>query len=143
MTIAVYARESRCKKKTIREYQKADKNTDRLYGNLNMKFIAECPTIKFLRATFCRMRPIHILTTSFISRSTRLCTKHQNMTLLLKQTANPETFAMERIAEEMLRNKLSNHVVFSQWKKIQINEQEQKKIVTRITESEKEKAGFI
>lgn len=50
---------------------------------------------------------------------------------------------MERIAEEMLRNKLSNHVVFSQWKKIQINEQEQKKIVTRITESEKEKAEFI
>lgn len=65
------------------------------------------------------------------------------MTLLFKQTANPETFAMERIAEEMLRNKLSNHVVFSQWKKIQINEQEQKKIVTRITESEKEKAEFI
>lgn len=117
------------KKKTIREYQKADKNTDRLYGNLNMKFIAECPTIKFLRATFCRMRPNHILTTSFISRSTRLCTKHQNMTLLLKQTANPETFAMERIAEEMLRNKLSNHVVFSQWTKIQINEQEQKKLL--------------
>lgn len=89
-------------KKTIREYQKADKNTDGLYGNLNMKFIAECPTIKFLRATFCRMRPIHILTTSYISRSTRLCTKHQNMTLLLKQTANPETFAMERIATKQV-----------------------------------------
>lgn len=51
------------------------------------------------------------------------------MTLLFKQTANPETFAMERIAEEMLRNKLSNHVVFLQWKKIQINEQKQKKLL--------------
>lgn len=40
--------------------------------------------------------------------------------------ANPETFAMEGIAEEMLRNKLSDHVVFSQWKKIQIIEKEKK-----------------
>lgn len=120
-------------------------------ANLHMKFIAECPTIKLSRATFCRMRPIHILTTSFISRSTCLCTKHQNMALLLKALrkqdkevpANPETFAMEGIAEEMLRNKLSDHVVFSQWKKIQIIEKEKKKFVTRIIESEKEKEEFI
>lgn len=101
-----------------------------------MKFIAECPTIKLSRATFCRMRPIHILTTSFISRSTCLCTKHQNMALLVKALrkqdkevpANPETFAMEGIAEEILQNKLSDHV-FSQWKKIQIIEKEKQKLL--------------
>lgn len=57
-------------------------------ANLYMKFIAECPIIKLSRATFCCMRPIHILTTTFISRSTCLCTKHQNMFLLFKPYGN-------------------------------------------------------
>lgn len=106
-------------------------------ANLYMKFIAECPIIKLSRATFCCMRPIHILTTTFISRSTCLCTKHQNMFLLFKALrkqdkevpANPKTFAKEGLAEEMLRNKLSDYVVFSQWKKIQIIDKEKNNLL--------------
>ena len=52
-------------------------------ANLYMKFVAENPTVKMFRATFCRMRPTHILTTNSISRRTSLCTKHQNMALTL------------------------------------------------------------
>lgn len=44
-------------------------------ANLHMRFIEECPSIKLSRAKFCRIRPIHILTISFISRRTCLCTQ--------------------------------------------------------------------
>jgi hypothetical protein len=92
-------------------------------ANLYMKFVAENPTVKLSRATFCRMRPTHILTTNFISRSTCLCTKHQNIALTLKSlrkegidvSVNPESFAKEEALDSKdLKNKLPALVKFSQ-----------------------------
>ena len=121
-------------------------------ANLYMKFVAENPTVKLSRATFCRMRPTHILTTNFISRSTCLCTKHQNIALTLKSlrkegidvSANPESFAKEEALDSKdLKNKLPALVKFSQWKKIEVIEKEKKKYVTRIVEIEKDRQDFI
>jgi DNA-binding Xre family transcriptional regulator len=110
-------------------------------ANLYMKFVAENSTVKMSRATFCHMRPTHILTTIFISRSTCLCTKHQNMALTLKSlrkeridvSANPESFAKEEALDSKdLKNKLPALVKFSQWKKIEVLEKEKKKYVTQL-----------
>lgn len=53
-------------------------------SNLHKKYLSENPTIKLSLASFQRIRPKHILTTSFITRDCCLCTKHQNMALVLK-----------------------------------------------------------
>ena len=102
-------------------------------ANLYIKFAAENPTVKMSRATFC-----HILTTNFISRSTCLCTKYQNMALTLKSlyrkegidvSANPESFAKEEALDSKdLKNKLPALDKFSQWKKIEVIEKEKKTI---------------
>ena len=49
--------------------------------NLHHKFLSENPGTKLSLASFCRIRPNYIRTTSFISRNCCLRTKHQNMTL--------------------------------------------------------------
>lgn len=117
-----------------------------------MRFVAENPTVKMSLATFCHMRPTHILTTNFISRNTCLCTKHQNMALTLKSlrkegiyvSANPESFAKEEALDSKdLKDKLPALVKFSQWKKIEVIEKEKKKYVTRIVEIEKDRQDFI
>ena len=53
-------------------------------SNLHDKFLSENPGLKLSCATFCRLRPRHILLTTLISRSSCLCTKHQNMALKLR-----------------------------------------------------------
>lgn len=52
--------------------------------NLHAKFRAENPEINISRSVFCRRRPLHILPTSFTSRNTCLCQRHQNMSLKLR-----------------------------------------------------------
>jgi hypothetical protein len=52
--------------------------------NLYAKFKAENPTINISFTSFCRSRPKYVLTTAFSSRSSCLCTKHQNASLTLK-----------------------------------------------------------
>ncbi|KAK3102947.1 hypothetical protein FSP39_015174 [Pinctada imbricata] len=121
-------------------------------GNLYEKFAAENPTVKLSKATFCRMRPNHVLITRFISRSTCLCTKHQNMALLLRAlrkggvpvSANPEAYATgEDLLAEELQTKLPDRIVYGQWKRVEVTEKEKKKSVTRIVETDMEKNEFI
>ena len=50
-------------------------------ANLHAKFLAENNHIKVSLATFCRLRPKHILLAAFISRNACLCLRHQNMAL--------------------------------------------------------------
>ena len=56
--------------------------------NLHFKFKLENPDIKISRATFCRLRPTHVLTANFCSRTTCLCSRHQNTALKLKALKN-------------------------------------------------------
>ena len=68
--------------------------------NLHQKFLSENPGTKLSLASFCRIRPNYIRTTSFISRNCCLSTKHQNMTLCIQALKsmgvivplNPENF---------------------------------------------------
>ena len=53
-------------------------------GNRFAKFKAENPDLKISRFKFCSLRPRYILTTSFSSRNTYLCQRHQNMALKLR-----------------------------------------------------------
>lgn len=50
-------------------------------GDLYQKFLAEKAQVKLSLATFCRLRPRHVLPAKFISRTSCLCIKHQNMSL--------------------------------------------------------------
>ncbi|KAK3092943.1 hypothetical protein FSP39_009152 [Pinctada imbricata] len=55
--------------------------------NLYLKYRSEHPEIAISLSTFRRARPKYILPTTFLSRNTCLCTKHQNFRL---QTKNDE-----------------------------------------------------
>jgi hypothetical protein len=132
---------SRCKpgkadmKRSENKTQQTKVLTDYL-ANLHMKFVSENPAIKMSLATFCRMRPKHILPTTFISRSTCLCTKHQNMALVLKSlrkegvkvSANPEEYAKGNdIETPELENKLPEKVLFGQCKRVETTDKGKKK----------------
>ena len=64
-----------------------------------------------LLIVYCRIRPSHVLLTSFLSRSTCLCTKHQNMALTLKTMrkagvttpSNPESYLKEPVKSISVR----------------------------------------
>ena len=68
--------------------------------NLLLKFLSEEPDIRISLASFCRLRPLHIMPVNFTSRNTCLCRRHQNMALKLKAvkyagvqvSTNPDTF---------------------------------------------------
>lgn len=91
--------------------------------NLYRKYISENP-----EATFKRIRPKYILTTHFLSRSTCLCTKHQNFSFKLKMlknaglstTCNPEDFVRQNMTVDC--SKLPNQVVFSTWKRVTVKD---------------------
>ncbi|XP_013401704.1 uncharacterized protein LOC106167464 [Lingula anatina] len=93
--------------------------------NLYMKFTAENPNINISLSTFRRMRPNYVLTTTFISRNTCLCTKHQNFAFKLKMfkmlgvspTTSPDDFVKQEvtISKETLPEKIS----FSIWKRVE------------------------
>lgn len=113
-------------------------------SNLHDKFQSEHPEIKLSLATFCRMRPRHILTTSLILRSSCLCTTHQNMALLLKALKkygisvqlNPESFLKSENPENaLLREILPDEIAHSHWKRIEVTEIGKMKKVMRIVES--------
>ncbi|KAK6167828.1 hypothetical protein SNE40_021766 [Patella caerulea] len=119
--------------------------------NLHKKFLSENPNIVLSLATFCRMRPKYILLTSFISRSCCLCTKHQNMALILKLvrregvmvSSNPETYLKECVSNPVNFDMLPEKIKLGQWKRITVTEKGKEKSVMRIVESEIEKSTFI
>ena len=119
-------------------------------SNLHQKFMLEHPNIELSLATFRRMRPKHILNTSMISRSCSLCTKHQNMALLLRclksngiqVPLNPESFLKQTDKPTELQNDLPVDVKYSQWKRIQVKEKGKTKNVTRIVELSAQRDTF-
>ena len=121
-------------------------------GNLYLKFLFEHPTVSISRSLFCEMRPKNFRLCSFLSRSSCLCTKHQNIALLLKALRklnidvpiNPDTFAKEpKLKEINVKLTADANVTFSQWKRVEIEEKGKKKNVMRIVESEKQKDQFM
>lgn len=122
-------------------------------SNLHAKFVSENPTALISLASFKRIRPAFVLPTAFISRSSCLCTKHQNAALLLKAvkpfidvSKNPEDFIKaERPIEEM-EVELPDEVSFSEWKRVPVavdDKGEKVKMITKIVENKQAKKDFI
>ena len=118
-------------------------------SNLHRKFKSENPTTKLSLASFCRIRPKNILLASFISRSTCLCVRHQNMSLLLKSARN-EKVQVSINADKVLDTKetfladlketvTSEEIVMNQWKRVTI----EKKMVMRVVNQKMTKQEFI
>ena len=124
-------------------------------GNLHKKFLSENPSVKLSLTSFQRIRPKYILPTAFITRHSSLCTKHQNMALLLKALRregidapmNPESFIATDNCESMIdaiSDKLSNtEIKFDEWKRVAIEERGNTKMVMRIVASTKTKHEFL
>ena len=118
--------------------------------NLYEKFKSEHISIHISLSTFSRMRPHHIQTTSFITRSSCLCTKHQNMALILKSLkreglsvpSNPETYLDDTLSVDNLSAKLPDDIRISQWKRTKIEEKNKVKSVMRIVENSMSKQDF-
>lgn len=114
--------------------------------NLHMKFISENPNIEISLSTFRRMRPKYVLTTTFISRNTCLCTKHQNFAFKLKMfkmlgactTTSPDDFVKQGviISKESLPDKIS----FSVWKRVEC---QGGKMKMKIIKEEMERDKFL
>lgn len=122
-------------------------------SNLYAKFVSENEGIKLSFASFCRIRPQHIILTSLITRDTCLCTKHQKMSLTLKAIKR-ENVSVPINGEKMLERKVgiiqdieqnltAEKVVEGQWKRVQIDNKGQTKSVMKIVETEMTKAKFI
>jgi len=77
-------REDTCRvqpgKKDVKQGKQTKVLTDYL-KNLHEKFVAENSELTVSLATFCRLRPEHILLAKFISRNACQCFKHQNMAM--------------------------------------------------------------
>lgn len=124
--------------------------TDFLY-NLYQKFLSENPECTVSFATFCRIRPKHVQLSAFISRSSCLCTKHQNMALTAKTlrkegvnvSANPEVFVKENINREMVLQNVPDSIKVPQWKRIEVDEKGKRKHVMRIVDTAMTKQEFI
>ena len=121
-------------------------------SNLHDKFLSENPTAVISLTSFQRIRPKYILTTSFISRSSCLCTKHQNAALLLKTLQkngmdvpkNPEEFVNLPLPVDEMEEQLRDEITYSEWKRVAVEETNgQKKMVTKIVEVKKDKRAFI
>ena len=109
-------------------------------GDLYQKFLAEKAQVKLSLATFCRLRPRHILPAKFISHTACLCIKHQNVSLkcqTLKKfnivmNENPENLIdkcheLERAMTEMLPNEVTYRV----WKQVNVDEKKKMKVVEK------------
>ncbi|VDI36208.1 Hypothetical predicted protein [Mytilus galloprovincialis] len=112
-------------------------------ADLHKKFSAENPQVKISLATFCRLRPRHILTAKFISRTSCLCIKHQNMALkcqTLKKynifvRENPEhligqSLEIERSMDQLLENRVAYRV----WKQVVVEDKKKMKIIENTVE---------
>lgn len=123
---------------------------DYLY-NLFDEFEAENPDERMSRATFCRLRPKHVVLASFTSRNTCLCQHHQNLALLLRAMkgreattpVNPDKFIAENNDEqikEILAGLQCPSVEYEQWKRVE--DQDGKKCM-KVVKYDVSKAEFI
>lgn len=117
--------------------------------NLFAKFKAENPELKISRAQFCKLRPSYILTTSFTSRNTCLCQRHQNVALKLRSLkamgikvhTSPDAFMKHNGSDSIddLLSQCEPKVKYSQWKRVDVEGKKKMKIV----QIEVDKADFI
>lgn len=120
-------------------------------ANLYQKFISEHPNVKLSLTSFKRIRPKHVMLTAFITRDSCLCTRHQNMALLLKALQrmgidvpkNPETFVSTGCVDEVEEKLDFDEVNFQEWKRVQIDDKGQKKHAMRVVDVKKNKADFM
>jgi hypothetical protein len=100
--------------------------------NLYLKYRSEYPEIAISLSTFRRARPKYILPTTFLSRNTCLCTKHQNFVFKLKMmkkegikvSVNPEEYVRQNTSIDV--NYLPADVTFSVWKRVQLSDGKKK-----------------
>ena len=100
--------------------------------NLHLKFLSEEPDIRISLASFCRLRPLHIMPVNFTSRNTCLCRKHQNMALKLKAvksagvqvqvSTNPDTFVRLDTPDAigLLQDIKNEYLTYMVWKKVPV-----------------------
>ena len=116
-------------KKTGTEVKQKHVLNDYLH-NLHEKFLLENATVKLSRSEFCKLRPPHILLTSFAARKTCLCTYHQNFALKIKAmrregircSANADVFVKEYDTNEKLETVLQDElpesdIKYKHWRK--------------------------
>ena len=119
--------------------------------NLHMKYLSENPESSVSLATFCRIRPKHLLRCEFITRNSCLCIKHQNMSLTVKllhnegicTCTNPESFVKEEFSVASAEEKLKDNISWPQWKRVAIKDKDVTKSVTRVVTSVVEKGTFL
>lgn len=107
--------------------------------NLFQKFKAEYPDIQVSFATFCRLRPRHILLAKYISRNACQCLRHQNMAFKVqalrkngvKISENPENILVhENNLDDLFKCIESDTVLFKIWKKVELeNKQKKMKVI--------------
>ena len=118
--------------------------------NLHLKFMGENPNQKMCLATFCNLRPKHISLVNFTSRSTCLCTKHQNFSLKLQSLktvgvtseTSPDKFVESTEPEkvtEILSEITVENVHYKEWKRVKCNDGKQR---TKLLDFEKTKDEF-
>ncbi|ESO91799.1 hypothetical protein LOTGIDRAFT_163159 [Lottia gigantea] len=121
-------------------------------SNLHQKYLSENHEVKLSLASFSRIRPKHIRKTAFISRSTCLCTRHQNMALFLKAIqrsgasvpSNPESFLREVTDLRQITESITEEeITFGQWKRVPFEEKGKTKMVMKIVEEKVIKAEFV
>lgn len=141
-----------CTKNNDGEVKQTRVLTDYVH-NLFQKFQYENPECTVSFATFCRVRSKHVKLCSFISRSSCLCTRHQNMARtakVLKQqnievSVNPDVFVKETLDINTIQNKVADSVKVPQWKRIVVEDKvkDRCKQVMRIVETEMTKHEFL
>ncbi|KAJ8043841.1 hypothetical protein HOLleu_11116 [Holothuria leucospilota] len=136
---------------TKNEQQKTQNRilTDYL-SNVYMKFRSDNPDVHLSFSKFCQLRPAHVKLTSLLSRSTCLCTIHQNMAFKLHClrsigvdiSPNPET-ASKGVTIDQMTNLLTQldetEVEYDAWQKVEIGGIKK----TRIEKVKKSRADFI
>ena len=119
--------------------------------NLYSKFKSENPDIKIYFTPFCRSRPKYILTAAFSSRSSCLCTKHQNAALTVEAlrkigldiSVNPERAVNQIPGDETIKEAVGESVAFGRLTRVEVEEKGRKKCVTKIVEMQLESEKFI
>lgn len=108
--------------------------------NLHPKFLLENTDMKISRTVFSRLCPRNILTANFASRTTCLCSRHQNMALKIRTLRNvgiqcpktPDAFIRENCDDDirkMIDGKES--IKFMVWMKVQTNDKFRWKMVEK------------
>lgn len=137
------SREDNCRvqlrKADVKKGQQTSVLTDYM-RNLYQKFVAENPNLKLSFATFCCLRPKHILLARYISRNACQCLRHQNVAFKLqamrkigiKISENPENICQHKDDITELFGDINDNVTtvkYKTWKKVDIDQKFKKMMV--------------